>query len=140
VRTARQRTAAAAAAAAGATAAWQEGYDSDVDTASNSSGGSGDDGTDDDSSSSSGSHGSVRYRPVEGGRPTSANRIERLVAMYRQQQSTQQHQRQTSTGRGGEARPVDVPRQAAVDDDRKGEGAGAAESGVSEMLSRFLQD
>jgi hypothetical protein len=129
--------------AAGAAAAWQAGFDGDVDTASGSSNGSGseDDGTD-AGSSGGGSRGSVRYRPVEGGCPTSANRIERLVAMYRQQQLAQQHSQQAGTARAGEVGPAAGGAELAAEDSHDaGAGSGAEETaGVSEMLSRFLQE
>jgi hypothetical protein len=127
----------AATAAAAAAAAWQAGYDGDVDTATGSSSSKHEDDDDDGSSSSSGSHESVRYRPVEGaaGRPTSANRIERLVAMYRQQQSAQQQQHAV------EGSP-ELARRGSVEhvEELGSDGAGSEAAGVSEMLSRFLQE
>jgi hypothetical protein len=131
----------AATAAAAAAAAWQAGYDGDVDTASESSGSELEDDVD-DGSSSNGSQESVRYRPVEGapGRPTSANRIERLVAMYRQQQLAHQQQRHAV-----DRSPETAPRGGVDHSEELGsDGAGSDVAGVSEMLSmtssRFLQE
>jgi hypothetical protein len=126
-----------ASAAAAAAAAWQAGYDGDVDTASERSSSELEDDVD-DGSSSNGSRESVKYRPVEGasGRPTSANRIERLVAMYRQQQLAHPQQRHAV-----DRSPETAPRGGVDHGEELGsDGAGSDVAGVSEMLSRFLQE
>jgi hypothetical protein len=121
---------------AAAAAAWQAGYDGDVDTASGSSGSGREGDNDDGSSSSSVSRGSIKYRAVEGGpgRLASANRIERLVAMYRQQQQ-QQHVVEINPELPGEH-----DEEPGWDDAAAVDSAGNDAAGLSEMLSRFLQE
>ncbi|KAF6258100.1 hypothetical protein COO60DRAFT_1150132 [Scenedesmus sp. NREL 46B-D3] len=121
--------------AAGAAAAWQAGYDGDVDTASGSGSSNKPDAVGD--SSSSGSRGSVRYWAAEGGhgRPTSANRLERLVAVYRQQQQQPRVDQIKEVGSVGAAEHAG---DSGSDDGL--DGAGNEDAGLSEMLSRFLQE